>query len=107
MERDLAVVPGTLRTCAGHGQTIAEAVGGLAAQATDACAQAAGPHDGWTFGTTLSALAPLWRKQLTEQGTAVSGAAQKLRDSADGYTAAENANTDRVRSALSPAGAGT
>lgn len=107
VDGSLKVSPGTLNACAGRSQTIGESVSALAGRAADSCAQAAGPHAGWQFGAALTALAPLWRRQLTGQGTALSGAGEKLRTSSGLYTAAESANADLARSLPSLAGAAT
>lgn len=107
MDGILKVTPGALRACAGNGRAIGESVSGLASRAADACDQAAGAHGAWHFGAELAALAPLWRRQLTGQGSAISGDAVKLHSSADTYTTAEKTNTALARSAFSPASAKT
>lgn len=106
MDGILAVTPSALRACAGNGQAIGESVSGLEFRAADACDKAAGAHGAWNFGAELTALAPLWRRQLTGQGSAISGDAVKLHRSADTYTTAENMNIALVHSAFSPASAG-
>lgn len=98
----LGVTSGTLSACAGRGRAIGESISGLSGRAAEACGQASGPHGAWDFGSALLTLAPLWRRQLTRQGSAVSGDAATLESSAGTYTAAEDANADLARSAAPP-----
>lgn len=107
MDGTLEVTPATLHARAGTAQGIGASVSGLADRADDACDQAAERHGTWHFGTELASLGPLWRRQLTGQGAALSGDAAKLNGSAGTYAAAENRNITLARSAFPPTGAGT
>lgn len=93
----LAVTPSTLRGCADRCQSIGESVSALSRPAMSACADAARAHRAWRFGIELSALAPLWQRQLARYGSALSADATKLKNSADTYASAEGGITNLMR----------